>query len=94
MEHYNVVINMSLSQQSIDTFCGGELSRWYTDVLNQDADGGDLTTTKHIPHKVFNVIQIQRVKVRRISLKLSNFSKRVHHVFKTSQIFQIFSAVT
>ena len=54
---------MSLYQQSIDTFCGGEESRWYTDVLNQDADGGDLTTTQHIPHKVFNVIQIHHVEV-------------------------------
>jgi len=48
MDHYNVVINMSLTQQSIDTFCGGEQSRWYTDNLNQDTDGGDLSTTKHI----------------------------------------------
>ena len=63
MKHYNVVVNMSLYEQSIDTFCGGEESRWYTDVLNQDADGGDLTTTQHIPHKVFSVIQIHHVEV-------------------------------
>ena len=58
MEHYNVVTNMTLYQRSIDTFCGGELSSWYTDALNQDADGGDLSTTQHIPHEVFNVVQI------------------------------------
>ena len=63
MKHYNVVTNMSLSQQSIDTFCGGWMSLWYTDVLNQDADGGDLSTTQHMPHKLFYAIQIQSFKL-------------------------------